>query len=275
LGRASLAHGLQQLTAQDRGHVLSVHAVPVVVDVDPLRALNFPGGRYPLPAPASSGICQHFIPDSQGRQVPDAWAGQVLAGAGDRRTPAAPDPPPVVSRGLPGLCKSLIPPVVDGGDVLGGHAVQVQVDLGRPLDRPPLRLWERLGGPHHARGYGNGAGRGWPLVAPSPYEQGHQAGDPNADNYHGDHEQNMHQIGHGRHDRPGDGDGAEHDQDGYRVEPTAVPVGGAPSGMPITVLLLPVPAALPRRGFGGGHLAGRVAGHRACCQPGTRVLWVV
>jgi hypothetical protein len=30
----------------------------------------------------------------------------------------------------------------DGGDVVGGHAVQVQVNLGGPLDRRPLRRWE-------------------------------------------------------------------------------------------------------------------------------------
>jgi hypothetical protein len=42
----------------------------------------------------------------------------------------------------------------DGGDVLGAHAVPVvvNVDLRRLLDRAPLRLWERLGGPRHARG---------------------------------------------------------------------------------------------------------------------------
>jgi hypothetical protein len=44
-GRASLAHGLPQLPAQNRGHVLSVHAVPVVVDVDflPGRPERGPG----------------------------------------------------------------------------------------------------------------------------------------------------------------------------------------------------------------------------------------
>jgi hypothetical protein len=40
----------------------------------------------------------------------------------------------------------LVPAVEDGGDVLRGHAVQVQVDLWRPFDRAP-RFCERLGSP--------------------------------------------------------------------------------------------------------------------------------
>jgi hypothetical protein len=43
LGCASLVHGLRQLPAEDLRHVLSVHAVPVVVDVDvfyPERCAN-------------------------------------------------------------------------------------------------------------------------------------------------------------------------------------------------------------------------------------------
>jgi hypothetical protein len=45
----------------------------------------------------------------------------------------------------------------DGGDVLGGDAVQVQVQLttcGR--ERGPLRRRERLSGPRRARGQGWG-----------------------------------------------------------------------------------------------------------------------
>jgi hypothetical protein len=92
----------------------------------------------------------------------------------------------------------------DGGHVLSVDAVPVVVDVDlRRLPDRRARLWERLGGPHPTRGHGGGAGRGWPPVAPSPGEQGHQAGDPNAGNYHGDHEQNVHQFGGGSHDRSG------------------------------------------------------------------------
>jgi hypothetical protein len=96
-------------------------------------------------------------------------------------------------------------PAENLGHLLGSDAVPmvVNVDLRRPLNRR-ARLWERLGGPHHARGHGYGAGRGWPPVAPSPCEQGHQAGDPNADNYHGDSDQNMDDRTYGRHGWPGE-----------------------------------------------------------------------
>jgi len=40
-------------------------------------------------------------------------------------------------------------PGEDGGDVLGAHAGQVQVDLWRPFDRGPWP-WERLSGPRHS-----------------------------------------------------------------------------------------------------------------------------
>ena len=36
-------------------------------------------------------------------------------------------------------------PTQNSGDVLGGHAVQMQVDLWRAFDRGP-RLWERWSG---------------------------------------------------------------------------------------------------------------------------------
>ena len=69
----------------------------------------------------------------------------------------------------------------DSGHVVGGHAVQVQVDVRRPVDRRP-RLRERLSGPRHSlervQGSverGPGAGRVLMCAAPAPYEQAHQA----------------------------------------------------------------------------------------------------
>jgi hypothetical protein len=83
-------------------------------------------------------------------------------------------------------------PGEDGGDVLGGHAMQVQVYLLRELDRG-RRLRERLSGPRHSvervQGSverGPGAGRVLMCAAPAPCEQAHQADGTSArdDSYH-------------------------------------------------------------------------------------------
>jgi hypothetical protein len=63
-----------------------------------------PRGCYRLPARASNGICQHFIPDSQGRQVPDAGARQVglVRGTGGRLGARGARPTPSSAAGSPG-----------------------------------------------------------------------------------------------------------------------------------------------------------------------------
>jgi hypothetical protein len=66
----------------------------------------------------------------------------------------------------PEVCLSLLLLTADDGGVLGGYAVQVQVELARPLDRAP-RVRERLGGPQRKESCGDlGAGRGQPPAAP-------------------------------------------------------------------------------------------------------------
>ncbi len=85
----------------------------------------------------------------------------------------------------------------DGGDVVGGHAVQVQVDVRRPFDRGPRR-WERLSGPRHFWGErGHGAGRAQPCAAPPPREQAHRAGGTYGNDNRGGDQEHVDQLGHG------------------------------------------------------------------------------
>jgi len=85
----------------------------------------------------------------------------------------------------------------DGGDVVGGHAVQVQVDVRRPFDRG-LRRWERLSGPRHFWGErGHGAGRAQPCAAPPPREQAHRAGGTYGHDNRGGDQEHVDQLGHG------------------------------------------------------------------------------
>ena len=95
----------------------------------------------------------------------------------------------------------------DGRDLLGAHAVQVQVDLLRALDRG-TRRWEWLSGPRHSvervqgsMERGPGAGRVLMCAAPAPYEQAHQADGTGArdDSYHD--QEHVNHVGQGGHDR--------------------------------------------------------------------------
>jgi len=70
---------------------------------------------------------------------------------------------------------SLIPADEDHGDILGGHAMQVQVDLWRPLDRGP-RLRERLSGPHRTE-VTLGAGRASAVITARSAQSGFGRGD--------------------------------------------------------------------------------------------------
>jgi hypothetical protein len=64
---------------------------------------------------------------------------------------------------------SALPAGEDGGNIFGGHAGQMQMDLSLVFDRGPRRR-ERLSGPH-LLGEQYGAGRGRPWAAPPPREQ--------------------------------------------------------------------------------------------------------
>lgn len=92
----------------------------------------------------------------------------------------------------------------DGGHILGGHTVQVQVNLGGPLDRGP-RCWERFCGPpgdgeypvHHER-------RARPPPAHPARHEGGPGGEHHAeDDGHGDDDQ-AGQLGAGGEDRASD-----------------------------------------------------------------------
>jgi hypothetical protein len=101
-------------------------------------------------------------------------------------------------------------PGEDGGDVLGGYAVQVLMDLWRPLDRGP-RLRERLSGPHRTEVRLGGAAPGRLLCRRHATQAASPASGTCARRYH-DREQ-ANDCGHGQDRRPAEHNLARSEQD--------------------------------------------------------------
>jgi len=97
---------------------------------------------------------------------------------------------------------SAVPAGEDGGDIFGGHAVQLQMDLWRVFDRGPPRR-ERRGGPH-LLGEQYGAGRVQPWVAPPPREQARQADGTCAHDNHRNYQDHVEHLGRSSQGRPGE-----------------------------------------------------------------------
>jgi hypothetical protein len=99
-------------------------------------------------------------------------------------------------------------PGEQGGDVLSGHAVRVQMNVRRPFERG-LGLGERLSGPRHPVERVQGSLQGGlaraaaSRVRPAPDEQVQQAGGTHSHDNPGHDQHNVEQLGGGAEERRG------------------------------------------------------------------------